>query len=157
MRIGTGVDAHPFAGGRPLVLGGVSIRHDEGLEGHSDADVLVHAIIDALLGAAGLGDLGGHFPAGDARFKGGDSITMLRTTAGLLAEAGYRIVNLDSVVIAQRPAVAPHRDPMCRRIAEALGIEPGRVSVKATTTDGMGFTGRGEGIAATAVALIDEA
>lgn len=154
MRVGTGVDAHPFAGDRPLVLGGVTIPFDRGLAGHSDADVLAHAIIDALLGAAGMGDIGGRFPSGDERTRGADSLTLLRTVASEVAQAGWRLENVDAVVIAERPAVAPHRDLMRARLAEALDVEPGRVSVKATTTDGMGFTGRGEGIAATAVALL---
>ncbi|HVL89032.1 MAG TPA: 2-C-methyl-D-erythritol 2,4-cyclodiphosphate synthase [Actinomycetota bacterium] len=153
-RVGIGVDAHPFAEGRPLVLGGVVVPHEQGLAGHSDADVLVHAVIDALLGAAGLGDIGSHFPAGDERYRDADSLGLLAETARLVARAGFRVENVDSVVVAERPAIAPLRERMRERMAAALGIEDGRVSVKATTTDGMGFTGRGEGIAATAVALL---
>lgn len=155
MRIGTGFDAHPFAAGRSLVLGGVVIPFGRGLAGHSDADVLVHAIIDAALGAACLGDIGMHFPPGDVRFKGGDSLTMLRSTAAMVAAAGWQIANVDTVVIAERPPIAPYRDDMRASIAGTLGIEPDRVSVKATTTDGLGFTGRGEGIAATAAVLLE--
>lgn len=153
-RVGTGMDAHAFADGRALVLGGVTIPYDRGLAGHSDADVLTHAIIDAVLGGAGMGDIGTRFPSGDERFRDADSLALLRTVATEVREAGWQVTNVDAVVIAERPAVAPHRDLMRARLAEALQVEPGRISVKATTTDGMGFTGRGEGIAVTAVALL---
>lgn len=155
MRVGTGFDAHPFVAGRPLMLGCVEIPFDRGLEGHSDADVLAHAVIDALLGAAGLGDIGTHFPP-DERSAGASGAALLTATASLLSGAAVSIVNIDAVVICQAPAVAPYRLMMASAMAEALGIGPGRISVKGTTSDGMGFTGRGEGIAASAVALIRE-
>ncbi|MGQ0679605.1 MAG: 2-C-methyl-D-erythritol 2,4-cyclodiphosphate synthase [Actinomycetota bacterium] len=153
MRIGTGFDAHGFDPIRPLVLGGVTIRDHGGLAGHSDGDVVSHAVADALLGAAGLGDLGEHFPASSFP-EGGSSLPILARTAVLLADAGYTIVNVDTVVVAQDVRIAPHRDEMVRRVAGALSIDASRVSIKATTTDGLGFTGRGEGIAGMAVALV---
>ncbi len=154
MRVGVGFDAHRLAPGRPLILGGVEIPHERGLEGHSDADVLTHAIADALLGAAGLGDLGAVFPSEDPRWLGASSLDLLATVAGMLAGEYLGIGNVDAVVIAQQPSLAPYRDRMRSGLASALGVQVAAVSVKATTTDGMGFTGRGEGIAATAVVLV---
>jgi 2-C-methyl-D-erythritol 2,4-cyclodiphosphate synthase len=150
MRIGVGYDSHRFAEGRRLVLGGVEIEHDRGLAGHSDADVLTHAVIDAVLGAAGLGDLGTHFPPSEERWRDADSIDLLRTVLGL---ARGPVANVDATVIAERPALGPYREQMERNLTAALGGGP--VSVKATTNEGMGFVGRGEGIACIAVALID--
>jgi len=154
MRVGFGYDAHRFAPGRPLILGGVEIAHPQGLAGHSDADVLAHAIGDALLGAANLGDLGRHFPDTDPAFRGISSLELLRRIRELVAGAGYEPVNLDATVVAEKPRLAPHIPEMQRRLAAALKLAPGQVSIKATTTEQMGFTGRGEGIAAYAVALL---
>lgn len=154
MRIGQGFDAHALKAGRKLVIGGVTIPHDKGLDGHSDADVLLHAICDALIGAAGLGDIGKHFPDSDARYKDVDSRKLLRETATLLAKNGWRVVNLDATIIAQEPRMAPHIAAMVANIAADVGVAPGAVNVKAKTTEKLGFTGRGEGIAAEAVALI---
>jgi 2-C-methyl-D-erythritol 2,4-cyclodiphosphate synthase len=155
MRIGQGFDVHAFAPGRRLVLGGVEIAHERGLAGHSDADVLVHAICDALLGAAGLGDIGRHFPDSDPRYQGADSRVFLRAVAEKLRDAGFRVVNVDATVICEAPRVAPHAAAMARNIAADLGIAPGAVNVKGTTTEKLGFTGRGEGIAAHAIALLE--
>ena len=154
MRIGQGFDAHALVSGRKLVIGGVAIPHDKGLDGHSDADVLLHAICDALIGAAALGDIGRHFPDSDPRYKGIDSRKLLRETAVLLAAHGWRLVNLDATIIAQEPRMAPHIPAMVANIAMDLGVAQGDISVKAKTTEKLGFTGRGEGIAAEAVALI---
>ncbi|HEU4658316.1 MAG TPA: 2-C-methyl-D-erythritol 2,4-cyclodiphosphate synthase [Capillimicrobium sp.] len=154
--IGQGYDSHRFAEGRPLILGGVEIPHDRGLAGHSDADVLTHAVIDALLGAAGLGDIGHHFPDTDERWRGADSIALLREVVRLVGEAGLEPVNVDATVVMERPKVGPHREAMRRRLAEALGLDPARVNVKATTGEKMGFVGREEGVAALAVALLRE-
>ncbi len=154
MRIGQGFDAHALTAGRKLVIGGVTIPYDRGLDGHSDADVLLHAICDALIGAAALGDIGRHFPDSDARFKDIDSRHLLRETAALLAKHGWRVVNLDTTVIAQAPRMAPHIPFMVANIAADLGVPAHDVSVKAKTTEKLGFTGRGEGIAAEAVVLI---
>lgn len=154
MRIGIGYDVHRLAEGRALVLGGVSIPFSMGLLGHSDADVLVHAIMDALLGAAAAGDIGALFPDTDPAYEGADSIVLLRKVGEHIRGLGYGVVNVDSVIIAQRPKLAPYILEMRRRIAEALGIPVDAVSVKATTEEGMGFTGAGEGMAAQAVALI---
>jgi 2-C-methyl-D-erythritol 2,4-cyclodiphosphate synthase len=154
MRIGQGFDAHALKAGRKLVIGGVTIPHDTGLEGHSDADVLLHAICDALLGAAALGDIGRHFPDSDPQYRGIDSRRLLRATAALLEKNGWRLVNLDATIIAQEPRMAPHIPAMVANIAADLGVPPRDVSVKAKTTERLGFTGRGEGIAAEAVALI---
>ncbi len=154
MRIGQGFDAHALVSGRKLVIGGVTIPHDRGLDGHSDADVLLHAICDALIGAAALGDIGRHFPDSDPGYKGIDSRKLLRETAALLAAGGWRVVNLDTTIIAQEPRMAPHIPAMIANIAADLGVAPGDVSVKAKTTEKLGFIGRGEGIAAEAVALI---
>ena len=155
MRIGQGFDVHRLAAGRRLVIGGVEIEHDQGLLGHSDADVLLHAICDALLGAAALGDIGKHFPDSDARYKGIDSRELLRQVAILLEDRGRRVVNVDATIIAEAPRMAPHIPKMVANIAADLGIEPHYVNVKATTTEGLGFAGRGEGIAAQAVCLIE--
>jgi 2-C-methyl-D-erythritol 2,4-cyclodiphosphate synthase len=155
MRIGQGFDVHALVPGRRLVIGGVEIAHDRGLLGHSDADVLLHAICDALLGAAALGDIGRHFPDSDARYKGIDSRELLRHVAHLLKERGFRPGNVDATIIAQAPRMAPHIPAMVANIAADLGLDPGSVNVKATTTEELGFTGRGEGIAAQAICLID--
>jgi 2-C-methyl-D-erythritol 2,4-cyclodiphosphate synthase len=151
VRTGLGIDTHAFAPGRPLILGGVDIPHEEGLAGHSDADVLTHAVIDALLGAAGLGDIGQHFPDDDERWRDASSIELLRAVRGMLPAAP---LNVDATVVCEAPKLAPHRDEMRERLAEALGIEPEAVNVKFTTGEGMGFVGRGEGIAALAVATL---
>jgi 2-C-methyl-D-erythritol 2,4-cyclodiphosphate synthase len=153
MRIGQGFDVHALAAGRRLVLGGVAIPYEKGLQGHSDADVLLHAICDALLGAAALGDIGRHFPDTDPAYAGADSRRLLREVRKKLA--GYRIVNVDATILAQAPRMAPHVPQMIANIASDLGIEPGAVSIKATTTEHLGFIGRAEGIAAQAVALIE--
>ena len=155
MRVGQGFDVHALVAGRKLVIGGVEIAHDKGLLGHSDADVLLHAICDALLGAAALGDIGKHFPDSDPAFKGIDSRELLRQVARLLADRGRRVVNVDATIIAEAPRMAPHIPKMVANIAADLAIEPHYVNVKATTTEGLGFTGRGEGIAAQAICLIE--
>ncbi len=154
LRVGQGFDVHAFAAGRALILGGVRLDHPRGLLGHSDADVLAHAITDALLGAAGRGDIGHHFPDTDAQWKDADSLELLRRVAAELAGAGWGIVNVDATVIAQAPKLAPHLPAMVKRLAEALGVAPERVNLKATTSERLGFTGREEGIAAQAVALL---
>ena len=154
LRIGHGFDVHAFAEGRRLVIGGVDIPFEKGLAGHSDADVLLHAICDALLGAAGLGDIGRHFPDSDPQYKGIDSRLLLRHVAELLKEKGWRVGNLDATIIAQAPRMAPHIPAMQAHIATDLGIDPAAVNVKATTTERLGFTGRGEGIAVEAVCLL---
>ncbi|MBM4190514.1 MAG: 2-C-methyl-D-erythritol 2,4-cyclodiphosphate synthase [Betaproteobacteria bacterium] len=153
-RIGHGLDVHAFAKDRDCIIGGVKIDHPVGLLGHSDADVLLHAICDALLGAAGLGDIGRHFPDSDPRYKGIDSRKLLRHVADLLREQGWKTGNVDATIIAQAPKMAPHIPAMCEHIAADLGVEVSAVNVKATTTERLGFTGRGEGIAAEAVCLI---
>lgn len=157
LRIGHGFDVHAFAQGRRLIIGGVDIPHERGLLGHSDADVLLHAICDALLGAAGLGDIGRHFPDSDPRYKGIDSRELLRHVAGLLKERGWVTGNVDATIIAQAPKMAPHIPAMRAHIAADLGVAEDAVNVKATTTEKLGFTGRGEGIAAESVCLIDQA
>jgi 2-C-methyl-D-erythritol 2,4-cyclodiphosphate synthase len=154
MRIGIGYDVHAFGEKRPLKLGGVQVEHEEGLRGHSDADVVLHAIIDALLGAANLGDIGQHFPPDDPSFRGADSLALLRQVVGLLGTVGYSVVNVDTTVVAERPRLQPYIAGMRQRIAIALGIPETSVSVKATTSEGLGALGRGEGIAALATALI---
>jgi 2-C-methyl-D-erythritol 2,4-cyclodiphosphate synthase len=154
MRVGLGFDAHPFAERRPLLLGGVQIPGSPGLAGHSDGDVLCHAIADAVLGAVGLGDLGSRFPA-EEKWKDASSLLILAETAALLRAHGGAVVNVDATVIAEAPRLGPHREQMVEKIAHALGIERALVSVKATTTDEMGFTGRREGMAAFAVALVE--
>lgn len=159
-RIGTGYDAHAFAppaAARPLVLGGVAIPHDRGLAGHSDADVLIHALVDALLGAAALGDIGSHFPSSDDRWRDAPSAAFLTYTANLLRARGWRIANLDTTLIAEQPRLSPHIPALRARLADLLGLPVECVSVKSKTTDGLGFTGRSEGIACHAVALIARA
>ena len=155
--MGTGYDVHAFAEGRPLVLGGVTIPHERGLQGHSDADVLSHAIGDAMLGAAGLGDIGTHFPDTDARYRGISSLVLLQRIIDALGESGYTVTNVDATVVAERPKLSPFVPRMRDRIGEALGLPEDRVSIKATTSERLGFTGREEGIAALAVVLIRSA
>lgn len=156
MRIGVGYDVHRLVAGRPLILGGVEIPHDKGLDGHSDADVLIHAIIDALLGAAALGDIGQHFPDTEEQWRGADSRELLRAVGERIAEAGYVVANIDATVVLQRPKLRPHIDAMRRVMAGLLGVEVQQVSVKATTGEKMGFVGREEGAAAHAVCLLRE-
>ncbi len=156
MRIGHGYDVHRLVEGRKLILGGVEIPFEKGLLGHSDADVLAHAIMDALLGAAALGDIGKLFPDNDPAYEGADSLILLQRVTEVLAENRYKIGNVDATVLAQRPKLAPHIPLMREKLAQAMGTDMGRVSVKATTEEGLGFTGTGEGIAAHAVALIEE-
>jgi 2-C-methyl-D-erythritol 2,4-cyclodiphosphate synthase len=153
-RVGVGIDAHAFGEGVPLVLGGVAINHPRGLVGHSDGDVIAHALTDALLGAAGLGDIGSLFPSDDERYRGADSLVLLAEAYGRVREAGLELVNADCVLIGEEPRIADVRDLMRERLAGALGVGVDRVAVRATTTDGLGFTGRGEGLAAQAVALL---
>ena len=155
MRIGQGFDVHALAPGRKLIIGGVHIPSAKGLDGHSDADVLLHALCDALLGAAAMGDIGGHFPDTDARYRGADSRALLREVSVLVQEAGYRIVNIDATIIAQAPKMAPHIRGMVNNIAGDLGLSRGQINIKATTTEGLGFAGRAEGIAAQAVVLLN--
>ena len=154
MRIGQGFDVHALAEGRKLVIGGVDIPHERGLAGHSDADVLLHAVCDALIGAAGLGDIGTHFPDNDERYRGIDSRRLLREVKSLLAAGGWRVVNIDATVIAQAPKLAPYIPAMRQNIASDTGLEAGEVNIKAKTAENLGFIGRGEGIAAEAIALI---
>jgi 2-C-methyl-D-erythritol 2,4-cyclodiphosphate synthase len=156
MRIGSGVDVHAFGDDRELVIGGVKIPYERGLAGHSDADVLCHAIADAVLGAAGLGDLGGMFPD-DPRWKDASSIDLLRTVCEAARAEGWEVANVDATVVAAAPRLAPFKEEMRANVAMAIGVDRGAVSVKATTTDGLGFTGRGEGIAAMATVLLDAA
>ena len=155
IRVGQGFDTHPFQADRRLILGGVFFAGETGLAGHSDGDTLTHAIIDALLGAAALGDIGTHFPSSDEELRDSDSIALLKRVTKLLTAAGHSIINVDATVIAQRPRVAPQVADMRTKLAMAMGIDIGRVSIKATTTDGLGAIGRAEGIAAQAVALIE--
>ena len=157
MTAGIGWDSHRLAAGRPLILGGVTIPHDRGLDGHSDADVLTHAVIDALLGAAALGDIGQHFPDSDERYRDADSMQLLRTVVAMLAERGLRVAHVDTTVVMERPKLAGHREAIRASLAAALGVEPGQVNVKASTGEGMGFIGREEGVAALAVATLREA
>lgn len=154
LRIGTGYDAHAFADGVPLVLGGVALEYPRGLAGHSDGDVLAHALIDALLGAANLGDIGSLFPSGDEQYRGASSLDLLWEAYREVRNSGFELVNADCVLVAEEPRIGDVRDEMCERLAGALGVERGRVTVRATTTDGLGFTGRGDGLAAHAVALL---
>jgi 2-C-methyl-D-erythritol 2,4-cyclodiphosphate synthase len=154
VRIGHGFDVHQLVAGRKCIIGGVEIPHEKGLLGHSDADVLLHAICDALLGAAGLGDIGRHFPDTDSQYKGADSRTLLRQVIALLNTSGFVVGNIDATIIAQAPKMAPHIQQMCLNIATDCSVEVGQVNVKATTTEKLGFTGRGEGISAHAVCLI---
>lgn len=156
MRIGHGYDVHRLVEGRALILGGVTIDYARGLLGHSDADVLLHAVTDALLGAAALGDIGTHFPDSDPQWKGADSLELLRSAVNLLHTHGFTVGNVDATVLAQAPKLAPYILQMRRNIADACGVESERISVKATTEEGLGFTGAGQGIAAHAVALIEE-
>ena len=156
MRIGQGYDVHRLTEGRKLILGGVEIPYEKGLLGHSDADVLAHAVMDALLGAAALGDIGKLFPDTDERYRGADSLVLLSEVKRVLAEHGYAVVNVDSTVIAQAPKLAPYREQMRKNMAERLGIDVDRISVKATTEERLGFTGDGSGMAAQAVALIEK-
>jgi 2-C-methyl-D-erythritol 2,4-cyclodiphosphate synthase len=151
---GIGWDSHRLVAGRPLILGGVTIPYERGLEGHSDADVLAHAIVDALLGAAGLGDIGEHFPDTDARWAGADSLELLRAVVGLVAERGRAVAHVDSTVVMERPKLGPHKAAIRASLAAALGIADAQVNVKASTGEGMGFVGRGEGVAALAVVTL---
>lgn len=157
MRVGTGFDVHRLTAGRKLIIGGVDIPAEEGLLGHSDADVLLHAICDALLGAAGLGDIGRHFPDSAPKYKGISSLLLLKEVKRLLDEGGFRIHNIDATIVAERPRMAPHTPAMAANIAAAAGVDRSSVNVKATTTEGLGYTGRGEGMAAYAVCLIRKA
>ena len=154
--VGLGYDCHRFAEGRRLVLGGVEVPHDRGLTGHSDADVLCHAVTDALLGAAGMGDIGELFPDTDERFRDADSVALLSEVVGRLRDRGLAVANVDATVVLEAPRLAPHREAMRARLAEALEVDVARVGVKATTSEGMGFIGRGEGAAAMAVAAVEE-
>ncbi|MBE6819317.1 MAG: 2-C-methyl-D-erythritol 2,4-cyclodiphosphate synthase [Ruminococcaceae bacterium] len=155
MRVGQGYDVHRLVEGRKLIIGGVEIEHEKGLLGHSDADVLLHAVADALLGAAAIGDIGKHFPDTDAAFKDANSLKLLAQVRELLTQAGFRVLNIDATIIAQKPKMSPHIERMRQNIAQALRIDVNAVSVKATTEEGLGFTGAGEGIGATAICLID--
>ena len=154
LRVGIGIDAHAFADGIPLVLGGVTVEHPRGLAGHSDGDVIAHALIDAVLGAADLGDIGTFFPSDDEQYRGASSLDLLRKAYREVRDAGWRLVNADCVLVGEEPRILQIRGQMSERLAEALGVEAGQVSVRATTTDGLGFTGRREGLAAQAVALL---
>lgn len=156
MRVGMGYDVHKLTENRKLILGGVEIPWEKGLLGHSDADVLIHAVMDALLGAAALGDIGKHFPDTDPAYKGISSIKLLKHVAALLEQNGYEVGNIDATVIAQKPKMAPHIPQMRKNMAEALGISESQINVKATTEEGLGFTGRGEGIASQAICLLTE-
>jgi len=157
LRIGLGVDAHAFSDGVPLVLGGVAIESPRGLAGHSDGDVIAHALIDALLGGAGLGDIGSLFPPGEPEWEGASSLDLLRRAAAQVHEAGWELVNADCILIGEEPRIAPLREQMRERLAEAVGADAERINVRATTTDKLGFTGRGQGLAAQAVALVKPA
>lgn len=154
LRVGLGIDAHAFADGIPLVLGGIRLDEDRGLAGHSDGDVVTHALIDALLGAAGLGDIGTLFPSEDDSLRGVSSLLLLRNAYGKVTAAGFELVNADCILIGEQPRIADRRDEMRARLADTMGIEPEQVSLRATTTDRLGFTGRREGLAAQAVALL---
>ncbi len=156
MRIGTGYDVHRLESGYRLIMGGVQIPYEKGLKGHSDADVLLHAVMDALLGAAGLGDIGQHFPDSDEQYRGISSMLLLQQVKQLLDENGLRTGNIDATIIAQKPKMASYLPQMRENIARLLDLDPGRVNIKATTEEGLGFTGRGEGIAAQAVCLLEE-
>ena len=155
MRVGMGIDVHALAEGRPLILGGVTVPHSVGLSGHSDGDTLTHAVVDALLGAAGMGDIGGRFPSTDEVYRSADSLTFLSAIAPELADAGWSVQNVDATIIAQRPTLSPFVKEMQANIARALAIDPGLINVKATTSDRLGMAGREEGIAAFAVALLE--
>jgi 2-C-methyl-D-erythritol 2,4-cyclodiphosphate synthase len=156
-RIGLGVDAHAFADGVPLVLGGVAIESARGLAGHSDGDVIAHALIDALLGAAGLGDIGSLFPPGEPEWEGSSSLDLLQRAVVQVREAGWELVNTDCILIGEEPRIAPFREQMRERLADAVGAVPEQINVRATTTDKLGFTGRGQGLAAQAIALLRSA
>ncbi len=156
MRIGMGYDVHRLIEGRPLILGGISIPYEKGLLGHSDADVVIHAIMDALLGAASLGDIGKHFPDTDPAYRGISSLALLQNVGTLLRENNFTVGNIDATIVAQRPKLSPYREQMTEQIANTLGISQNRVSIKATTEEGLGFTGTGEGISAYAVCLLEE-
>ena len=155
MRVGLGVDAHALVEGVPLVLGGVELESPRGLAGHSDGDVIAHALIDAVLGAAGLGDIGSLFPSGAEEWEGASSLDLLARAHAQVREAGFELENADCVLVGEEPRIAPLREAMQEKLAEAMGVDPGRVNVRATTTDKLGFTGRGEGLAAVAVALVE--
>lgn len=157
MRIGMGYDVHRLTEGRDLILGGVRIPYEKGLLGHSDADVLVHAVMDALLGAAALGDIGRHFPDTDPEYEGASSIRLLEHVGRLLKEKGYAIGNVDATIVAQRPKMAPYMEEMRDNVAKALGVLPDRINIKATTEEGLGFTGSGEGISSQAIACLETA
>lgn len=154
-RVGIGYDVHAFVEGRPLILGGVKIPHDLGLVGHSDADVLAHALMDAILGATRAGDIGHHFPDTDSQYAGASSIMLLERVAGIMREAGWRLVDADTVLVMERPRVAPYREEMRERLASAMGVPVDSIGVKATTTEGLGATGRGEGAEAYAVVMLE--
>lgn len=156
MRVGHGYDVHRFVPGRDLIIGGVKIPYEQGLLGHSDADVLLHAVMDSLLGAAALGDIGLHFPDTDDKYKGISSLLLLKETGKLINEAGYKIINIDATVLAQAPKLRPYMDQMRENISKTLGIAISQVNIKATTEEGLGFTGRKEGMAAHAVSLLEE-
>ncbi|WP_318646872.1 2-C-methyl-D-erythritol 2,4-cyclodiphosphate synthase [Oscillibacter hominis] len=156
MRIGQGYDVHRLEAGRNLILGGVDVPYEKGLMGHSDADVLLHALMDALLGAAGLGDIGSHFPDTDPQYAGASSLLLLIRVGQKLREAGYALVNADVTLLAQAPKIAPYRQAMVENIADALGVELGQINVKATTEEGLGFTGDGSGMAAHAIVLLEK-
>ena len=156
MRIGMGIDVHALVEGRPLILGGVTVPHSLGLSGHSDGDALTHAVVDAVLGAAGMGDIGGRFPSSDDAYKDADSLTFLSAIAPELAQAGWSIENVDATIIAQRPALSPFVKEMAANMAQALAIDSNQINVKATTSDRLGIAGREEGIAAFAVALLEQ-
>ena len=156
MRVGIGFDVHPLTAGRRLVLGGVDVPFEKGLAGHSDGDVLTHAVVDALLGAVALGDIGTHFPSSDPRYRDARSLLLLERVAGMLRDKGWRIENVDATIIAERPRLTPFVEAMRKGLGAALGLPGDRISVKAKTTDGLGYTGRGEGIAAYAVALVEQ-
>ena len=155
VRAGIGYDVHRLEPGVPLWLGGVQVDYESGLAGHSDGDVLVHAIVDAMLGAAGLGDIGAHFPSSDPQYRGAPSLIFLKTVADLLEREGWQVVNLDATIVAERPRLAPYVQNMREKIAETAGLSPAQVNIKCTTTDGLGFPGRGEGIGAMAVATVE--
>lgn len=155
MRSGIGFDVHAFKTGRRLVLGGVEIEHNKGLKGHSDADVLVHAIMDALLGAAGLRDIGMYFPDTDIRYKNISSLLLLKEVKKIINDKGFEIINIDSTLILEKPKVSTYIPEMLKKLSDALEMDPGRISIKATTTEGLGFCGRGEGIAAQSIALLE--
>ncbi len=155
--VGIGYDSHRFAAGRRLILGGVEVSHEQGLDGHSDADVVTHAMIDALLGAAGLGDIGEHFPDSDERWRDADSLELLETVVASVARAGFEIVNVDCTVVMEAPRLGPHKQAIRARLAGVLSLPEGRVNVKATTGEGIGFVGRGEGVAALATASLRQA